>query len=99
MRKSCNTYGEEKMTEKSETYLILKPIAERFSRVSSEITDNDIKYIIREVMKEKIQDAIDFSIVEEKLAEWIDNNSDQVVHAMQDAISERLRLPKDYRWY
>ena len=87
------------MTEKSETYLILKPIAERFNRVASEITDNDIKYIIREVMKEKIQDAIDFSIVEEKLTEWIDNNSDQVVHAMQDAISERLRLPKDYRWY
>ena len=50
-------------------------------------------------MKEKIQDAIDFSVVEGKLTEWIDNNSDQIVHAMQDAISERLRLPKDYRWY
>ena len=87
------------MTRQSENYLILKPIAERFNRVASEITDDDIKYIIKEVMKDKIQDAIDFSVVEEKLTEWIDNNSDQVVHAMQDAIGERLKLPKDYRWY
>ena len=87
------------MTQQSENYLILKPIAERFNRVASEITDDDIKYIIKQVMKDKIQDAIDFSVVEEKLIEWIDNNSGQVVHAMQDAICERLRLPKDYRWY
>ena len=87
------------MTQQSENYLILKPIAERFNRVASEITDDDIKYIIKQVMKDKIQDAIDFSIVEEKLTKWIDDNSDQVVHAMQDAIAERLKLPKDYRWY
>ena len=87
------------MTHQTENYIILKPIADRFNRVAAEITDNDIKYIIREVMKEKISESIDFSVVEEKLTGWIDNNTDQVVHAMQDAISERLRLPKDYRWY
>lgn len=87
------------MTRQTENYLILKPIADRFSRVSAEITDSDIKYMIMEVMKEKISDAIDFSVVEEKLTEWIDNNSDQVVHVMQDAIVERLSLPKEYKWY
>ena len=87
------------MTRQTENYLILKPIADRFSRVSAEITDNDIKYMIMEAMKEKISEAIDFSVVEEKLTEWIDNNSDQVVHVMQDAIVERLSLPKEYRWY
>ena len=87
------------MTQYTENYLILKPIAERFSRVASEITDDDIKYIIKQLMKEKIAEAIDFSVVQEKLTEWIDNNSDQVIHAMQDAISERLKLPRDYTWY
>lgn len=87
------------MTQYTENYLILKPIAERFNRVASEITDDDIKYIIKQLMKEKIAEAIDFSVVEEKLTEWIDNNSDQVIHAMQDAISERLKLPRDYTWY
>lgn len=88
-----------KMTQQAETYLILKPIAERFSRVASEITDDDIKYIIKQVMKEKISDALDFSVVQEKLTDWVDNNSDQIVHAMQDAIMERFNLPRDYTWY
>lgn len=89
----------EKMTQQAESYLILKPIAERFSRVASEITDDDIKYIIKQVMKEKISDALDFSVVQEKLTDWVDNNSDQIVHAMQDAIMERFDLPRDYKWY
>lgn len=88
-----------KMTQQAETYLILKPIAERFSRVASEITDDDIKYIIKQVMKEKISDALNFSVVQEKLTDWVDNNSDQIVHAMQDAIMERFNLPRDYTWY
>ena len=87
------------MTQQAETYLILKPIAERFSRVSSEITDDDIKYIIKQVMKEKISEVLDFSIVEEKLTDWVDNNSDQIVNAMKDSIAERFNLPKDYGWY
>lgn len=87
------------MTQQAESYLILKPIAERFSRVASEITDDDIKYIIKQVMKEKISDALDFSVVQEKLTDWVDNNSDQIVHAMQDAIMERFNLPRDYEWY
>ena len=87
------------MTNYTENYLILKPIAERFSRVSSEITDEDIKYIIKQVMKEKIADAIDFSEVTAVLQDWVDNNSDQIIHAMQDSIAARLDLPRDYHWY
>lgn len=87
------------MTQYTENYLILKPIAERFSRVASEITDNDIKYIIKEVMKEKIADAINFDAVNELLQEWIDDNSDSIVNTMKDSIANRLDLPKDYHWY
>ena len=87
------------MTQQSETYLILKPIAERFNRVASEISDDDIKYIIKQVMKEKIAEAITFDDVTSLLQEWIDNNSDTIIHAMQDSIAERIGLPRDYRWY
>lgn len=87
------------MTQQSETYLILKPIAERFNRVASEISDDDIKYIIKQVMKEKIAEAITFDDVTSLLQEWVDNNSDTIIHAMQDSIAERIGLPRDYRWY
>lgn len=87
------------MTEYTENYLILKPIAERFNRVASEISDDDIKYIIKQVMREKIADAINFDCVTDVLQEWIDNNSDTIIHAMQDSIAERIGLPKGYEWY
>lgn len=87
------------MTKETENYLILKPIAERFSRVSAEITDEDIKYIIKELMREKISEALDFSAIQDKLVEWVDNNEDLIIHAMQDSIMERFGLPSDYRWY
>lgn len=87
------------MTEHTETYLILKPIAERFSRVAAEITDDDIKYIIKSVMKEKIADAIHFDQITDMLQEWVDTNSETIIHAMQDAIAERIGLPREYKWY
>ena len=87
------------MTQNTENYLILKPIAERFNRVASEITDDDIKYIIKELMRQKIAEAIDFSPVTELLQDWVDNNSDTIIHAMQDSIANRLDLPSRYEWY
>lgn len=87
------------MTEYTENYLILKPIAERFSRVAKEITDDDIKYIIKSVMKEKIAEAIHFDDITYMLQEWVDTNSETIIHAMQDSIAERIGLPKEYKWY
>ena len=87
------------MTQQSETYLILKPIAERFNRVAATISDDDIKYIIKQVMREKIAEAINFDSVTEVLQDWVDDNSDTIIHAMQDSIAERIGLPRDYRWY
>lgn len=87
------------MTQQTETYLILKPIAERFNRMASEITDDDIKYIIKQVMREKICEAINFDSVIDMLNNWVDDNSETIIHAMQDSISEQLRLPRDYHWY
>ena len=87
------------MTQQTETYLILKPIAERFNRVASEITDDDIKYIIKQVMREKICEAINFDSVIDMLNNWVDDNSETIIHAMQDSIAERLGLPRYYHWY
>jgi hypothetical protein len=63
------------MTQHTENYLILKPIAERFNRVASEITDDDIKYIIKSLMKQKIEEAIDFSSVSDYLCSGYAINS------------------------
>lgn len=86
------------MTQQTETWIILKPIAERFSRVSAEITDDEIRNIIKRAMKEKIANAINFEDVAYILQDWINENSEKIVEAMQEAISKRLELPNGYRW-
>lgn len=83
----------------TENYIVLKPIAERFSKVASEITDSDIETIIKDVMKERIADVIDFSSITDKISEFVENNEELIVHAVLDSIAKRLELPSNYRFY
>ena len=80
-------------------YIVLKPIAERFSKVASEITDSDIETMIKDVMKERIADVIDFSSITDKISEFVENNEELIVHAVLDSIAKRLELPSNYRFY
>lgn len=83
----------------AENYIVLKPIAERFSKVASEITDSDIETIIKDVMKERIADVIDFSPITDKISEFVENNEEIIVHAVLDSIAKRLELPSNYKFY
>ena len=83
----------------TENYIVLKPIAERFSKVASEITDSDIETIIKDVMKERIADVIDFSPITDKISEFVENNEELIAHAVLDSIAKRLELPSNYKFY
>ena len=83
----------------AENYIVLKPIAERFSKVASEMTDSDIEMIIKDVMKERIADVIDFSSITDKISEFVENNEELIVHAVLDSLAKRLELPSNYRFY
>ena len=87
------------MEKYTENYIILKPIAERFNRVASEITDDDIKYIITSLMKEKIAECIDFRIVSDIIDEYIDEHKEEVAYAAMYSLARRLDLPHGYKWY
>ena len=87
------------MTQHTENYLILKPIAERFNRVASEITDDDIKYIIKSLMKQKNEEAIDFSSVSDIINEYLEEHKEEIAHAAMDSLAKRLELPHGYSWY
>lgn len=83
----------------TENYIVLKPIAERFSKVASEISDDDIKLIIKDVMRERIANAINFSEITDKISEFVENNEELITHAVLDSIAKRLELPSNYRFY
>ena len=85
--------------KQTENYIVLKPIAERFSKVASEMTDSDIETIIKDVMKERIADVIDFSSITDKISEFVENHEEIIVHAVLDSIAKRLELPSNYKFY
>ena len=85
--------------KQTENYIVLKPIAERFSKVASEMTDSDIEMIIKDVMKERIADIIDFSSITDKISEFVENHEEIIVHAVLDSIAKRLELPSNYKFY
>lgn len=83
----------------TENYIVLKPIAERFSKVASEISDDDIRLIIKDVMRERIANAINFSEITDKISEFVENNEELITHAVLDSIAKRLELPSGYKFY
>lgn len=87
------------MTQQTENYIILKPIAERFNRVANEITDEDIRYMITSLMKDKIAEAIDFSAVSDIVNDYITDHAEEIAHAAMDSLAKRLELPREYRFW
>ena len=87
------------MNQYTENYLILKPIAERFNRVAKEITDDDIKYMITTLMKEKIAESINFSVVSDIIDEYVSEHAEEIAHAAMDSLAKRLELPQGYKFY
>jgi len=78
------------MSEQTEKYIILKPIAERFNNVAKSITDDEIKYIIKEAMKEQINNIFDFTLLSEMTSVLIESKQDEFKDMIYNSISKRL---------
>lgn len=80
------------MEKQTENYIILKPIAERFNEVAKEISNDDIKNIIKEAMREQIKGIFDFGRLEELTDEYIEENEDDIKDMIATSISNRLKF-------
>lgn len=80
------------MSEQTENYIILKPIAERFNKIAQEITDEEIKGLIKSGIRDQIKNAFDFSNINEIVEDYIDNHQDDILKMISEAICHRLRF-------
>ena len=87
------------MSNEVESYIVLKPIAERFSHIANDISDDEIKYMIKDAMKERIAKAINFDEVSGVIDEYISNHTEEISHAVMDSLAKRLELPNGYKFY
>ena len=77
------------MSEQTESYIVLKPIAERFSRVASEITDDEIKQIIKSEMREQLGRIRFGDVLSELVDEWFEDEDH--VNMIRDTFTESVK--------
>lgn len=81
------------MDSKTESYIVLKPIAERFNRIASEITDEEIKDLIKNEMKNQLRKYEFFDTVKIALEEIMEDEDFYVkINKMfMQAIEQRFK--------
>lgn len=81
------------MNNQTEQYIILKPIAERFNRIAQEMSDDDIRNIIKSELREQIG-KVDFSsVVQECIDNYFedDENVLSISKMLKQSISDRFK--------
>ena len=79
------------MENKTESYIVLKPIAERFARVASEITDDEIRALIKSEMRDQLKTVNFNHWVGGILEEWVDDNAETIRTLAATCLAERMR--------
>ena len=77
------------MENKTESYIILKPIAERFNRIANEMTDTEIKDLIKSSLREQLRENEITRSVGFIIDEWFED--DKNIEFIKDAIEESIR--------
>lgn len=78
------------MSNQTESYIVLKPIAERFSRVASDITDDEIRSLIKSELRDQLK-CVDFGgMISEIAYDWVDNNRDVVEKMLLESYKNKL---------
>lgn len=82
------------MNKQTEDYIKLKPIADRFKEVTMSISDDEIKAIIKEELREQIRNQVKFGTVINEWTEiWLEdeNNCEFVMRCIKDSIQNKFR--------
>ena len=77
----------------TERYIVLKPIAERFARVANEITDEEIKSLIKYEMRLQIE-KIDFvRTVRDVIDDYLDRDTtkEEIIGLLKANIKNKFR--------
>lgn len=89
------------MNKQTENYIALKPLANRFAEVSNSISDEDIRWIIKDTLREKISEELSNIEIplEEIVNEWFEDetNVEWIVDTLRESIEKRL-YNKESRW-
>jgi hypothetical protein len=79
------------MNNTTESYIILKPISERFNRIAKEITDDEIKYLIKDTIKEQLIKTVSLWKAQDVIDEFIYDHEDEIKELTMASIKDKLK--------
>ena len=75
----------------TESYIVLKPIAERFSKIANAMTDDEVKTLIKNGLKEQLANLNLGDIIADIGTNWIDANERVIEGYIQEAIKQKFQ--------
>ena len=79
------------MKSQTENYIILKPIAERFNKIANSISDDEIKSLIKDEMRNQLKRINFSSQIEEIIYDYIDGNQEEVLDLYKQELKNKFR--------
>lgn len=76
-----------------ENYIILKPISERFNRISQSITDEEIKSLIKDELRNQIKN-IDFDFkydLQDLLSKYLEENECNILRFVEESLKNKFK--------
>ena len=77
--------------KQTENYIILKPIAERFNKIANSISDDEIKSLIKDEMRNQLKRINFSSQIEEIISDYIDNNQEDMLDLYKQELKNKFR--------
>lgn len=76
----------------TESYIVLKPIAERFSRIANEMTDDEIKSLIKSSLRDQLSNIRFGEIVGICVDEFFDDedNLKEIEQMIRESVKAKL---------
>lgn len=80
--------------EQTESYIVLKPIAERFSQVTNAITDEEIKALIKSEMRDQLKTIRFGEVVGDMVDGFLEDEDvgEMIWDTLTDSIKNRLKF-------
>jgi len=79
------------MKNQTENYIILKPIAERFNKIANSISDDEIRSLIKNEMRDQLKRINFSSQIEEIISDYIDNNQENMLDLYKKELKNKFR--------
>lgn len=82
------------MSDQTESYIVLKPIAERFGRIAADISDDEIRQIIKSEMREQLGRIRFGDVLSEMVDEWFEDEDhvNMIWDTFTDSVKNRMKF-------